>query len=61
VQQIRPGVYRCRQCGTEVLVADGSSEPFDMLAATSGEMSERVVLVDGREVHRCSLPDHRSN
>jgi hypothetical protein len=61
VLEIRRGVYRCRQCAAEIVVGDDATEPMEMLVAASGEANERVVMVAGREVHRCPIPDHRHN
>jgi hypothetical protein len=59
VRKVRDGVYLCRQCDIEIVVPPGSDEPRTMIAANSGQPSERVVTVDGVEVHRCTLPPTR--
>jgi hypothetical protein len=44
--------WECTACGASVTVPAGTT-PVVMLVTGSGRARERVVTVDGREVHRC--------
>ncbi len=44
--------YECTICGA-IIVVDTDEIPFDFTTAGPDRPNERVVLFDGKEVHRC--------
>jgi hypothetical protein len=56
VQLVRPGVYRCTVCDALVETPERDDPPVVVLVAEGGQPTERVVTVDGVEVHRCLFP-----
>jgi len=46
------GKWYCRLCGAE-LGAVTDERPRTMIVGASGRANVRVVIIDGREVHRC--------
>jgi hypothetical protein len=50
--------YRCQLCGA-VLDVREATHVRTMIVASSGEPDVRVMLEDGREIHRCAIPGTR--
>jgi hypothetical protein len=50
----KDGYYECVQCGARLDIAE-DAVPRVAIHMASGKKSERVITVDGREIHRCSI------
>lgn len=50
------GRWMCAACGAVIDVPHGD-EPKATLHAASGQPNVRVLTVDNREIHRCSLSE----
>ena len=52
------GRYECAQCGERLGIT--AETPVKLiLHGTSGRQTFRVILVDGREIHRCAVDERR--
>ena len=49
------GKWQCALCGGQLDVPPGRTPQVQFHAAT-GKRTERVVVVQGKEVHRCTMP-----
>ena len=54
--RLHDGRYECTLCGA-VLDVDSETEPKVAIHAASGKPNERVLSIDGNEIHRCVRPD----
>jgi hypothetical protein len=52
------GTYTCALCGVRVEMAE--DQLLTVIVGASGKPNVRVLLVDGREVHRCNVPSRRT-
>jgi hypothetical protein len=52
------GKWECAHCGTVLDVPD-DQVPMVVIHAASGKPNERVLSLDGRELHRCVVEDAR--
>ena len=52
----RRGKRSCVVCGEQLDVPAGKTPQVRFHVAT-GKRMERVLIVDGKEVHRCTMPD----
>jgi hypothetical protein len=51
------GTYTCALCGGGVEMDE--DQMLTVIVGASGKPNVRVLLVDGREVHRCAVPSRR--
>lgn len=59
MRKIGRGRYRCTMCD-EVVSTDHEDEaPFDFTVARPDRPNERVVMLRGREIHRCVIAPPR--
>jgi hypothetical protein len=58
--RLRDGRYECAQCGAALDIAP-DKVPLVTIHGASGKVNERVISIDGEEVHRCTPPngEHR--
>lgn len=54
--RLRDGRYECAQCGAVLDIAPDKM-PSVAIHGASGKKNERVISVDGEEVHRCVRPN----
>lgn len=50
----KDGFYECVQCGARLDIAD-DVVPRVAIHTASGKGNERVISVDGVEIHRCAI------
>jgi len=48
------GAWQCLYCQAELDVPDGR-QPRPMLIGQSGKPNVRVLILDGKEIHRCEI------
>ncbi len=48
------GKWVCAHCGAELDVPKGA-EPKVTIHAASGKPNVRVLMLDGKEIHRCEI------
>jgi hypothetical protein len=51
------GTYLCTLC--EAVIEMGERELLTIVGGVRGKPTVRIVLVDGREAHRCEVPSRR--
>jgi hypothetical protein len=56
--RLKHGNYECAQCGAELYVPTDAAPRIEMQQA-AGENAFRVIVLDGREVHRCKVEPKR--
>jgi hypothetical protein len=56
VRRLRDDHYECAQCGARLDIAD-DKVPRVTIHGASGRQNERVISVDGEEIHRCARPN----
>jgi hypothetical protein len=56
--RLNNGKWECLQCRAEVEIPAGKT-PQNVTHAESGKPNERVLVVDGVEVHRCVIEMRR--
>jgi hypothetical protein len=54
--RLRNGTYVCLQCGAILDISPDKVPRVEMHGA-SGKVNERVISVDGEEIHRCVRPN----
>jgi hypothetical protein len=54
--KLRDGRHECAQCGAALDIAP-DKVPLVTIHGASGKMNERVISVDGEEIHRCTRPN----
>jgi hypothetical protein len=54
----KDGYFECVQCGARLDIAD-DVVPRVAIHTATGRKSERVISVDGREIHRCAIAPAR--
>ncbi len=52
--RLRDGNWECIHCGAQLDVLHGV-QPEVLIHSSSAKPTERVLSVDGREIHRCAL------
>jgi hypothetical protein len=58
MRKTRHSKYRCQLCGA-VLDVREATHVRTMIVGSSGEPNVRVMLEDGREIHRCAIASTR--
>jgi len=56
VVRLSNGKWECAYCGSE-LDLPRDKAPMVVIHAASGKPNERVLSLDGHELHRCSVSD----
>jgi hypothetical protein len=54
MRKVGHGRYKCALCGATLDMTDHALART-MLVSPSGQPTVRVILIDGREIHRCQL------
>ena len=54
--KLSPGEYRCPICDVLLVTMDGRERPIAVLTSHGGEVTQRVVMIAGCEIHRCPYP-----
>ena len=60
MQKLELGKYRCRVCEAVVETGPHDDPPLSILISSSGRADQRVVMINGHEIHRCRLPPEQS-
>lgn len=55
MKQLKRGKWSCALCG-ELFDAPPGKTPHVRFHSATAKRTERVLIVDGEEVHRCTLP-----
>ena len=50
-----PGEYRCPICGALLATDDVPECPIAVLPSRGGELTQRVVVIAGSEIHQMSI------
>ena len=53
--RLEGGRYVCAQCGVELSIR-ADEKPMVTMSAVGGQPNMRVLVLDGKEVHRCPYP-----
>jgi len=54
--RLRDGQYECAQCGKPLGLKRGA-KPRVEIHETAGKRRTRVIVYEGREIHRCEIGD----
>jgi hypothetical protein len=58
MRQVTQSTWECTECGATVWVERGR-KPLTIFMTTSRDGTERVVVVEWQEVHRCQPDGHQ--
>ena len=50
------GLYRCKVCGATVEAGPHDEPPLSVLIFSRGRPDQRLVMINGYEIHRCRFP-----
>ena len=56
MEKLGLGRYRCKVCGAIVETGPHRDPPLAILVSARGQHDQRIVMINGYEVHRCPMP-----
>jgi hypothetical protein len=56
VEKLGLGRYRCKVCGAIVETGPHDEPPLSVLVSCHGQPDQRLVMINGYEIHRCLFP-----
>jgi hypothetical protein len=56
VEKLGVGRYLCKVCGALVETGPHHEPPLSVLVTARGRPDQRLVMVNGYEIHRCPFP-----
>jgi hypothetical protein len=56
MRKVGKGRYKCARCGAALDMSDHAQARI-MTLISRGKPAVRVILLDGKEIHRCQLRD----
>jgi len=56
MERLGAGLYRCKVCGAMVETGPHHDPPLSVLVHTKGRPDQRLVMINGYEIHRCPYP-----
>ena len=56
MEKLGSGLYRCKVCGETVETGPHHDPPLSVLVSCPGQPDQRLVMINGYEIHRCPFP-----
>ena len=56
MEKLGLGLYRCEVCGEAVETGRHREPPLSILVSCHGQPDQRLVMINGYEIHRCPVP-----
>ena len=50
------GLYECKVCDEKVETGPHHDPPLSILVSCHGQPDQRMVMINGYEIHRCPFP-----
>jgi hypothetical protein len=56
MEKLGLGRYRCKVCRAIVETGPHRDPPMAILLSSRGQRDQRIVMINGYEIHRCPMP-----
>ena len=56
MEKLGLGLYRCKVCSEMVETGPHCEPPLSVLVSAHGQPDQRLVMINGYEIHRCPFP-----